>query len=122
MIHAHGSGWDDVGEIYDFADSVVKDAPQLPKVDRPIVNAETGKVHTKFEGELSELWVYYTNSNAAMKDRKWQFIETKIDGGEAISQQPLPKDATAFLVYGFRVIEGGHRNNHSSSVVIELEK
>ncbi|MEX0867658.1 MAG: acetylxylan esterase [Pirellulales bacterium] len=122
MIHDHGSGWDDAGEIWDFADSIVKDGPPLPKLQRPAVDADGGLVHTPFEGEITEAWLYFTTDGGLWKDRKWHFIQCNLADGELVSQKPLPKNATAFLVYGFRVGNGGHRSNHASSEVVVLEK
>jgi dienelactone hydrolase len=121
MIHAHGSGWEDAPEIYTFADSILQDGEALPKLQRPKVDAETGIIHTPYQGDLSELWVYYTTSGGLWKDRKWQFIECAPGKDEAVSKQPLPKGATAFLVYGFRNVQGG-RDNHSASDLVIVEQ
>lgn len=120
MIHGHGNGWEDPVEIYAFADSVVKAGAALPKIERPTLNAETGKVHAKYTEGFSEAWVYYTTSGASFKDRKWAFIQCNIGKGELISQQPLPKGTTAFLVYGFKA-QGGGRSNHSSSELVVIK-
>ncbi|GAG37948.1 unnamed protein product, partial [marine sediment metagenome] len=47
MVHAHGNGWNDAVEISAFADSIVKDGPPLPKLERPEINPDTGLLHTK---------------------------------------------------------------------------
>ena len=123
MIHAHGSGWEDAPEIGVFADSVVKNGPPLPKFEKPQVEVGTGIVRTKYTGEVSEIWVYYTTASGKFKDRKWQFIpcDPGKDKGEAVSQKRLPENATAFLVYGFRVLANKQRNNHAASELIILK-
>jgi hypothetical protein len=122
MIHAHGSGWEDAIEIYAFADSVVKDGPPLPKVQRPETNTNSGVAHAKYSGEFTEAWVYFTTSGGLWKDRKWDFIQCTLGKDELISQKPLPPGTTAFLIYGFRVGEGGARSNHAASEVVVLKK
>lgn len=120
MIHGHGNGWEDPVEIYTFADSVVKGGPALPKVERPTLDAETGKVHAKYTEGFTEAWVYYTTAGALFKDRKWAFIQCTLGNGELVSQQPLPKGTTAYLVYGFKT-QGGGRSNHSASELVVLK-
>jgi dienelactone hydrolase len=118
LIHAHGSGWDDMVEIYTFANSIVRDGPPLPKLERPQVNPATGMVHTKYTGEFTEAWIYRTNSRARWKDRKWQFIECTVGKDELVSRQRLPQDTTAFLVYVFRTVHGNRRDNHVASELV----
>jgi len=117
MIHAHGSGWDDACEIWNFADSIVRNGPPLPKFERPQINPKTGMVHTKYKGDITEAWVYLTTSGGKWKDRKWQFIECTVGHREVVARQRLPQGTTAFLVYGFRVVQG-QRSNHAGSEVI----
>ena len=125
MIHAHGAGWDDPVEIYDFADSVVKENPQSPnapwhRIETPVMDPSTRVVRAKYQAGISEAWVYFTTGRNLWKDRKWNFIQCKMDKGELISQQPLPKGTTAFLVYGFKQ-QGSGRSNHVSSEVIAVK-
>ena len=70
---------------------------------------------------FTEAWLYFTTAGGAFKGRKWQFIQCDLGKGELVSRKPLPKNATAFLVYGFRVGQGGHRSNHSASELVELK-
>jgi len=121
MIHAHGSGWNDACEITDFANSIVKDGPALPKLERPIVKPETRIVHTKYEGtkKFTEAWMYFTTAKGAFKTRKWRFTQCTIGEKELVSKKPLPKAATAFLVYVFKDI-GGRRSNHVGSELVVL--
>jgi len=123
MIHGHGNGWNDAPEIGQFADSIVKDGPSLPKLQRPETKPDTRIVHTKYEGKgkFTEAWIYYTTSEDKWKNRKWHFIQCSIRDRELISQKALPKDATAFLVYVFRD-KGGYRDNHSASELVELKE
>jgi len=121
MIHAHGSGWDDAGEIRAFADSIVKDGPPLPVVKRPTVDSASRVATAEYSGGFTEAWVYFTTGRGLWKDRKWNFIQCTLDGDKLVSQQPLPKDTSAFLIYGFKVGQGGHRSNHASSEVVVLE-
>jgi dienelactone hydrolase len=120
LAHGHGNGWEDAPEIYTFANDIVKGGSPLPKVAKP-----TGKpgeiVRSKYHGDFSEAWVYFTNAGGAMKDRKWNFIQCNLANGELVSQQPIPGDTTAFLIYGFKT-EGGGRMNHAASDVIVLKK
>jgi hypothetical protein len=78
-------------------------------------------VRVKYTGDLTEIWVYFTNAGGLWKDRKWQFIQCNVTKGEAVSSQPIPKGTTAYLVYGFRVGPGG-RSNHSATEVMQLAK
>ena len=121
LIHAHGSGWEDVPEIIDFADSIVKDAKALPLLEEPKLDAESRTITTNYTGDITEAWVYFTTSDAKFKDRKWNFIECTRGEKDLVSKQPLPKETTAFLVYGFRVGDGGHRTNHASSPLVVLK-
>lgn len=120
LIHGHGNGWEDAVEIYTFADHVIKGGPALPKLGRPEPDA-AGILHTKFTGDFTEAWAYFTTGGGAMKDRKWQFIECARSGDELVAKQPLPKNATAYLVYVFKVGPGGGRSNHSGSDVVVVK-
>lgn len=66
----NGNGWEDAPEIYDFANNVIGGGPALPKVERPEPSAPGGVVRTKYTGEFSEAWVYFTTGGGLMKDRK----------------------------------------------------
>ena len=121
LIHGHGNGWEDACEIYAFADSVVKGGPPLPSLERPEVDPKTGVVHTKYKGDFTEAWVYFTMSGGLWKDRKWQFIECTIGKEELVSRQPLPSGTTAFLVYVFKTVGGG-RSNHSASELVVAKR
>jgi dienelactone hydrolase len=120
LIHGHGNAWQDAPEIYTFADNIVKNGPPLPKFGKP-QNDGTGTVRVKYTGDLTEIWVYFTNSNALWKDRKWQFIQCNTKDGEAVSKQPIPQGTTAYLVYGFHVGQSG-RSNHSATDLVTLAK
>ena len=122
MIHGHGNGWNDAVEIEHFADSIVKDGPPIPKLGRPKVNSSKRIVRTKIQGkEITEAWIYFTNSKGTWKSRKWHFIQCSIAERELVSQKPLPRDATAFFVYVFKDV-GGFRFNHSASELVVLSK
>jgi len=121
MIHAHGNGWNDACEIWNFADSIVKDGPPLPKLERPETNPKTGMVHTKYTGKnITEAWIYFTTSGDKWKGRKWQFIQCTIGEKELVARKRLPKGTTAFLVYVFRDVRG-RRSNHAASELIVLK-
>jgi dienelactone hydrolase len=121
MIHAHGSGWDDAGEIYAFADSVVRGSTALPSLKKPTIDPDTGKVRVTRTGELSEIWLYYTSSKSAWKGRKWHFIRLTADKDAATTDKPLPNSATAYLVYGFRGHPGGYRDNHVATKLVVVK-
>ena len=123
MIHGHGNGWNDAPEIGQFADSIVKGGPPLPKLHRPETKPDTRIVHTKYEGQdkFTEAWIYYTTSGGKWKSRKWNFIQCSIGDKELVSQKALPRAATAFLVYVFRD-KGGYRDNHVASHLVEFKK
>jgi hypothetical protein len=123
MIHGHGNGWNDALEIGQFADSIVKDGPALPKLHRPETKPDSRIVHTKYEGKgkFTEAWIYYTTSEDKWKNRKWHFIQCSIGDEELVSQKALPQATTAFLVYVFRD-KGGYRDNHSASELVEFKK
>jgi hypothetical protein len=121
LIHGHGNGWEDAVEIATFADNIVKDGPPLPKLDRPTTDAG-GVVHTKYKGDFTEAWLYFTTAGGQMAKRKWNFIQCNLGKGELISQKPLPQGTTAYLVYGFKVGPGGGRSNHSASEVVVVKK
>jgi dienelactone hydrolase len=121
MIHGHGNGWQDAVEIGAFANSIVKDGPSLPKLERPKANSATGLVHTKFTGkDITEAWIYFTTSKGTWKARKWAFIQCSIGEQELVAQKRLPPETTAFMVYVFRDV-GGQRSNHSASDLIKLK-
>jgi len=120
MIHAHGAGWDDPVEIYDFADGVVKEGPPWHKIERPEADPSTGIVRAKYKAGISEAWVYFTTGRGLWKDRKWNFIQCKMEKDQLVSHQPLPKGTTAYLVYGFKQ-QGPGRSNHVSSEVIVVK-
>ncbi len=119
MIHAHGNGWNDPVEIVQFADSIVKDGPTLPKLGRPKVDPTSRVVRTPFTGKdkITEAWIYFTNGEDTWKNRKWHFIQCNIAETELVAQKPLPKEVTAFMVYVFRDV-GGFRSNHSASPLV----
>ena len=124
MIHGHGNGWNDPQEIYDFADSIVKDGPPLPELGTPKVHPETGRVHVPYNDHsgrgITGAWVYHTSSGGLWKDRKWHFIDCDVRGDEAVSRARLPSGTRAYLVYGFRQ-QGNQRINHISSEVMVLK-
>jgi len=121
MIHAHGNGWSDAPEIWSFANSIVRDGPPLPKLERPETDPDTGRLHTKYTGKVfTEAWVYFTTSKGPWKGRKWHFIQCNIGEKELVAQKPLPQGTTAFMVYVFRDI-GGHRSNHAASELVVKE-
>ena len=123
MVHGHGNGWNDAPEIVQFADSIVKGGPVLPKLHRPETKPDTRIVHTKYEGKgkFTEAWIYFTTSGGKWKNRKWHFIQCSIGEQELISQKALPRNTTAFLVYVFRD-KGGYRDNHAASHLVEFKK
>ena len=123
MIHSHGNGWADAPEIWQFADSIVKGTPSLPKLERPQTKGNDRTVHTPYEGngKFTQAWIYYTKSLDNWKDRKWHLIQCSINEEELISQKPLPIDTTAFLVYVFRD-NNGYRDNHAASELVILSK
>jgi len=122
LAHGHGNGWEDACEVWDFGNSIVKDGPPLPKFGRPEINPQTGKAYTKYEGNITEAWVYFTTSGGRWGGRKWNFIQCNLGKGELVSQQPIPNGTTAFLVYGFRVGQGGYRSNHAASDLVEIKR
>jgi len=123
MIHAHGSGWNDAPEIWQFADSIVKDGTPLPKLGRPTIKPDSRIVHTPYTGrdKITEAWIYLTTSKGPWKDRKWQFIQCNMGEKELVSQKPLPEGTTAFMVYVFRD-KGGYRDNHAATELVEVTK
>jgi dienelactone hydrolase len=122
MIHGHGNGWNDAPEIWQFADSIVKDGPPLPKLERPRIEPGSRIVHTPYAGreKITQAWVYLTTSKGAWRGRKWHFIQCTIGTEELVSQKPLPQGTTAFMVYVFRD-KGGYRDNHAASELV-IEK
>jgi hypothetical protein len=121
LAHGHGNGWEDAGEVYTFADNIVKGGPPLPKLERPVVDPKNGVVHTKYQGDFTEAWVYFTTSGGQWKDRKWNFIQCNVSEKELVSRQPLPQGTTAFLVYVFKSVGGG-RSNHAASELVEANR
>ena len=123
MIHGHGNGWNDAPEIVQFADSIVKGAPSLPKLHKPQIMPGSQVVHTAYEGQgkFTQAWIYFTNSRGKWKSRKWNFIECSIQEDKLISKNKLPRETTAFFGYVFRD-RGGYRDNHAASDLITLAK
>ncbi|MCP4849802.1 MAG: acetylxylan esterase [Verrucomicrobiaceae bacterium] len=121
MIHGHGNGWNDAPEIGQFADSVVKGSPSLPKLNKPQVIPESQAVHTAYEGQgkFTQAWIYFTKSRGKWKNRKWNFIECSIQDKNLISKKNLPQGTIAFFVYVFRD-RGGYRDNHAASDLVTL--
>ena len=122
MVHGHGNGWSDPNEIVAFANSIVKGGKPLPKLGRPVINPKTKLVHTPLSAnkDISEAWIYRTNSGGVWKNRKWHFLQCHIRDGELVSHHPLPGDTTAFLVYVFKDA-GGYRSNHTASDFVILK-
>jgi dienelactone hydrolase len=121
MIHGHGNGWGDACEIWNFADSIVKDGPPLPKLERPEIKPGTGMVHVKYTGKnITEAWMYFTTSGGIFKSRKWHFIQCTIGKTELVAKKRLPKGTKAFLVYVFRDV-GGRRSNHVGSELVVIK-
>jgi hypothetical protein len=120
LAHGHGNGWEDAVEVYTFADNIVKGGPPLPKLERPEVDPKSGVVHTKYQGEFTEAWVYFTTSGGQWQARKWNFIQCNVGEKELVARQPLPQGTTAFLVYVFKDVGGG-RSNHAASELVEAK-
>jgi dienelactone hydrolase len=119
MIHAHGNGWSDPVEIGQFADSIVKDKPSLPRLGRPEIDPSTRITRTPFTGRdrITEAWIYFTTARGPWKSRKWHFIQCTIGEKELVAQKALPKETVSFLVYVFRDV-GGFRSNHAASELV----
>ena len=119
MIHAHGNGWSDPVEIGQFADSIVKDKPTLPRLGKPQVDPSSRLARTPFTGKdrITEAWIYFTTSGDAWKSRKWHFIQCTIGEKELVAQKALPKETAAFIVYVFHDA-GGFRSNHAASELV----
>jgi hypothetical protein len=119
MIHAHGNGWSDPVEIGQFADSIVKDKPSLPRLGRPEIDPSTRITRTPFTGRdrITEAWIYFTTARGPWKSRKWHFIQCTIGEKELVAQKALPKETVSFLVYVFRNV-GGFRSNHAASELV----
>ena len=118
LAHGHGNGWEDASEIYTFADNVVKGGPPLPKLERPEFNPANGIARTKYKGDFTEAWVYFTTSGGLWKDRKWNFIQCNVSENELVARQRLPPGTTAFLIYGFRVVPGTRIHHAASELVV----
>jgi len=98
VIHAHGSGWDEVWEIYAFANSIVKDDPPMPSLDCPKIEAQDGLVHAACKGNLKAASLCFTTSAGKWKDRHWANIACTIGTGEVIASKTLPHNTKAFLI------------------------
>lgn len=98
IIHAHGSGWDEVWEIYAFANSIVKGEGPMPTLEPPQVNAQDGLVHAKCKGDLKTAVVHFTTSTAKWKDRKWANIPCTVAKDEITASKPLPAGTTAYVI------------------------
>jgi hypothetical protein len=120
LAHGHGNGWEDTGEIYTFADNIVKGGPPLPKLERPEINPATGIARTKYTGGFTEAWVYFTTSGGTWQARKWNFIQCNVSEKELVARQRLPQGTTAFLIYGFRA-NSGYRSNHAASDLVVIK-
>ena len=81
------------------------------------MDPKSGVAHTKYKGDFTEAWVYFTTSGGQWQARKWNFIQCNVSKEELVARQPLPKGTTAFLVYVFKDV-GGYRSNHACSEVI----
>ena len=119
MIHAHGNGWSDPVEIGQFADSVVKGGPALPRLGKPMIDPSSRITRTPFTGRdrITEAWIYFTTAKSTWKSRKWHFIQCSIAEKELVAQKALPEETTAFLVYVFHDA-GGFRSNHAASELV----
>ena len=119
MIHAHGNGWSDPVEIGQFADSVVKGGPALPRLGKPMIDPSSRITRTPFTGRdrITEAWIYFTTAKSTWKSRKWHFIQCSIGEKELVAQKALPGETTAFLVYVFHDA-GGFRSNHAASELV----
>ena len=100
LIHGHGFGWEEVWEIYAFADSIVKGGPAVPRFATPQVDAKDGLVHAKFVGEVKNATLSFTNGGGAWKDRKWAGIPCTVGKDEVVSTKPVPAGATAYVING----------------------
>ena len=119
MIHANGNGWSDPVEIGQFADSVVKGGPALPRLGKPMIDPSSRITRTPFTGRdrITEAWIYFTTAKSTWKSRKWHFIQCSIAEKELVAQKALPEETTAFLVYVFHDA-GGFRSNHAASELV----
>ena len=119
MIHAHGNGWSDPVEIGQFADSVVRGGPALPRLGKPMIDPSSRITRTPFTGrdKITEAWIYFTTAKSTWKSRKWHFIQCSIGEKELVAQKALPGETTAFLVYVFHDA-GGFRSNHAASELV----
>ena len=122
MIHSHGNGWSDPVEIGQFADSVVKGGPALPRLGTPVVDPSSRIARTPFTGKdrITEAWIYFTTAKSTWKSRKWHFIQCSIGEEELVAEKALPPETSAFLVYVFHDA-GGFRSNHAASELVITE-
>ena len=97
LPHGHGFGWEEVWEIGNFANGIVKGSAPMPRVARPQIDPKDGLVHAKFTGDLKSAAVGFTTAGE-WKNQILPSIPCSIGKGEVIATKPLPGGTTAFMI------------------------
>lgn len=114
MNHGHEAGWEP-HEIRYFFESVINNAPSLPKVKR-IVQKDS-VLNVSYSSPVS-IWTadfYYSNDTSSLNENRiWNRQKVQIDNKTKILSCPVPKEG---FKYGFFYLKD-HRNVSTSSEFI----
>ena len=89
--HSHQAGWA-AQEVYEFADSVVKEGNKLAVLDEPFIDGNTIGVTIKPNGRtIHKVTLVYTveNSHKTWQDDAWVEVEMSLMGNTATATLPV---------------------------------
>jgi len=117
MKHGHGPGWD-AGEVYAFADSVVKGGKALPKITGAGLAEKDAWVSFESDVPIEKAEFNYTTDSGIWDKRKWLTRNAKLDSKVQKVTAQIPETATA---YYFNLIDQRGLVVSSEHIVINPE-
>ena len=97
MPHGHGGAGENPEEIHAFANSILKGATPLAKIEKSGHEAQTAWATFTTRTPLTKAELLFTKAtNGPWKDRLWETIPASIENGKASAL--LPEGATAWFI------------------------
>lgn len=114
MKHGHEAGWEP-HEIRYFFESIINQAPPLPKVKQIVVKDSSLTVTYSSPVSIWTADFYYSNDTTSLNEtRVWSSQKVKVDTKTKTLSSPVPKEG---FKYGFFYFKD-HRNVSASSEFI----
>jgi dienelactone hydrolase len=97
LNHSHAHGWSPE-EIYAFADSIVKDGLELPRISRYEVSGDYMRVEYSSETDVTGANLYYASDASDWFKIDWSVENLKLDKDHKTISAILPKTSKAYFI------------------------